>query len=292
MTRTAAFQYIDHIADDVDRLPAMSAHNTTVHAIDPAYPAGNLFTDDPSLVTRFNYTRNAVAGALYPRLQWSTTATDRACQVVAALNCRLPSEVVSVDAWLINHIGAAASTSPQVYARADLVPIDGTTDRYNLIFVFPAPVLAAAVDLRITLPINTSGYYEIGRLRCGPALTPIGGVDSGWSVLPIDPSQVARGPGGALAANPLPRRRRLSARVSVRDYAFAYGTATDASAPSLLGMRAYCGLSVPLLAVPRGESLHNLQRLSVFGVFTKEEPITEQADNHYFTHQVEVDEVR
>ncbi len=285
-----AISWTDNCGFDTDGTPNLSATGATV-SYDSAYPGANMLTNDPSLVAQIDVTGSG-SGSIKVNPTWNAGANDRTVRLAAALNVRIPSGItgLAITARAIAFGGSTLASSTASYGATDLVPIPGTTDRYDLFFPFTADVSAAAISLEFAYSANPGSIYlEIGRLWAGPAL--VLGWGTEFSVEFIDPSTVERGPGGSYAAQVRPRRKALNASFLAKTYAEALGTAGAASTLSLRHLAMEAGQSSPVVAVARTDSLHFLQTEGVFGLLT-ELPNPEHLGSHRFDARMRVEQVR
>jgi len=278
---SAALSWTDNCQADLDGAIAAASTGTTLLAIDPAYPAANALDPDPSLVSRWDFKRNATPAApIYLSAQWSAS-NDRVCRVLAALNVRLPSNVEYCNA-IVTTAGGTLLGSGSAYLASELVPIAGTTDRYDLFWLLSADVSAAMARLVVQVPASTDGSIEVGRFWCGPALV-LATTDAGWGSAASDPSEIERGRGGALIAERLPVLDDLEWPLSVLSYEQAYGTPSDPAAPSIRQMRAQAGLGSPIVAIQRSDSSHSRQVLSAYAALIELPDIRHQSADYYAT---------
>lgn len=263
----AALSWTDRTASDADSVVAVAATSGafTALTIDAAYPAANALTNDPSKVTQVDYTTPAGGPfVLSVESNWTSDATVR---VVAALNLRLPSTAVGVSFAVLSAAGATLETTTQV-TLANLVPIPGTTDRYNAFAILTADRSANRLRLLVQVAASGTDYVEVGKLWAGPAIV-WGGIGAEWEMGFVDPSTVARSRGGALAATRLPVRRTLSLTKRGLSYADALGTAGSASTLSLRQALQDAGISAPVVAISSNADTHRLQVGSLFGAITE-----------------------
>ena len=255
-------------------------------AVDPAYPASNLIDPDPSLVTRLNYDNNASAGLVETYAQLSASS-NKTCRVIAALNCRIPSNVSYVTLYVMDATGTSFTANSRVFYRNQLVPLPGTTDRFDLIDVLSADALGARVAARFSVDANAIDYVEVGHMWAGPAVVvqaPDSGMAMDWEVGTVDSADVERSRGGALVASPgVPRRRTMSANVRAAGRNVALGVPGDATAISLRSLREETGLSTPIIAILRSADVHDLQCLSMYGAFTRIDAVEHTGGNFYST---------
>src|SRR5690606_20601264 len=155
----------------------------------------------------------------------------------------------------------------------------GETDRYDLIDVLDADVDAARLEIRWTLAANAAGSVDVGYLWAGQALVLDKGVDLDWKLGGVDPAEVTRSKGGALIANSnIQRRRTLEANLTAVDRNTALGDPSDPTSPSIRSIRENTGLSGAAIVILRSDTVHDLQCLSMYGAFTKLQPVGPKAD--------------
>ncbi len=291
---SGALSWTNKVADDADGAAAVGAAqgSFTTNSIDSAYPGSNAIDgSDPSRVTRVNYTTSSSA-PYESRLEanWTTNADVR---VVAALNVRLASDVVGVRFVVVNAAGTTLETTTQI-PLASLVPIPGTTDRYNVYAVLSAVRSANRVRFQVQVPASDSDYYEVGALWAGPALVftgTAGGWDREWRLGFVDDSVVDRGRGGAYASYRYPVRRRLQLANSLLSYADALGTADSPSTPNLRHLVQQAGLGRPVVAVTRDDDAHITQVASLYGLINALPEIGHLGGNRFGAGLV-IEEVR
>jgi hypothetical protein len=267
---------------------AVQSGTYSTHAIDPTYPAHAVLDPEPSLVTRVNYVETS-GGTARIRMEanWGTVAPVRA---LAALNVRLAPSVIAVGFAVTDAAGTVLEAPPEV-AMADLVPIPGLADRYNLYAVLGQDRSAARVRLIVRVAPSSSDYYEVGHLWAAQAVVFQDGGDEGWIVQPIDPSDVTRGRGGMPLSTDVPRRQRLSIDLTARPYASLLGTPGNRAAPALRQMQREAGISRPVLAVHRSSDVHSMQVDSVYGALAELSGIEHQG-GPYHRSAVVVEEIR
>ena len=264
----AAFSWLNHAIADVDAAIALVVSGSITAAFDSAYPASAALDPDPSKVSRIIATTSgAGATGLTIRTQWSTTANSKTARAAAFVNVRIPAGLtgLAVTAKLITFAGGSAAAAQQTYAAADLVPRARTPDRYRLPFTFAADTACAGIDLDITTTQTWTDYVEIGHPWVGPALWLADGIGNQWRRKPIDESPRKRGPSGSFAAQRLQVRDQIRIPLSVESYNTVLGTPGSASVASLRMFAEEAGLSAPVLVLPRTNSMHELQRLGLYG---------------------------
>lgn len=276
---TAALSWSNRVvtaaASGVTAAKTSGSTSFTSIAVDPAYPYANLVGTrgaQPYAVARVNYT-TAASGTfeLYIEVNWSTAATVR---VVGVRNMRLPGTVVGVRFEALNAAGSTLETTTQVL-KAELEPIPGTTDRYDLAAVLAADRTAARLRLRVQLAAAETGYIDAGVLWAGPAVV-WDAIDAGWTLGTVDDSEVVRSRGGSAAASASPTRARVTIPRSLLTYAEAIG---DPAAPGAASVRRYLresGTSSPVLVVLRAATAHAQQVLGIYGL--NEAPLPDLAD--------------
>lgn len=260
---------------------------------DPSYPAINALDPDPSLYSRLDFD-NSTSAAVLRQYATFSASNDKTCRVVAALNCRIPADVTSVQLVLTNAAGTVDLDASRAFDPADLIPLQGETDRYDLIDVLDADVDAARLEIRWTLAANAAGSVDVGYLWAGEALVLDSGVDLDWKLGGVDPAEVTRSKGGALIANTnVQRRRTLGANLTVLNRNTALGDPSNPTAPSIRSIRENTGLSGPAIAIFRSNTVHDLQCLSVYGAFTRLDPVGPKADkNDDYRTSIALEQIR
>src|SRR5690606_11390732 len=84
---------------------------------------------------------------------------------------------------------------PQIL-KASLIPIPGTTDRYNVFAILSATRSANRVRFRVQVSASATDYYELGLLWAGDGLVFAAGLGIEWAWNAEDPSIVERNAGG------------------------------------------------------------------------------------------------
>ena len=254
-------------------------------AVDPAFPLSNILDPDPTKVGRFTY---SVAGAVYPEVNFGSALPPT--RVVGAMNVRADvTQVTSIAFQLIS------TTSSQLqlitFNVADLVPIPGTTDRFNLYAISAIEhANMQSMRLRFTTPA-VAGYGECGYLWAGPGLVFPNGVDALWSVGYVDPTDVQRPPSGGFVSSPMPTRLKLNCPVAQRTYNEAMGTPGSAAFENMRNIVGSVGRSRPVVMVARSADNHALQTMSVYGLMSEIRDIGHQGGNNYAT-QFSVEQIR
>lgn len=244
---------------------------------DSAYPAANAANADPSKVSRVNYVRNGTGGG-YLLAQWffsTTLGNQKSARVIGAVNMRIPAAATSIIVRAYDYTGATVFDT--TYAPANLVPIPGTTDRYNLFATAAANQSIAGIGVLILLPASSQDYFELGHPWASLALDFDEGAGPDWKLGVVDPSPFERARGGALVSTKLPSRRTLNASFTSRTYDAAMGTPGTAANLSYRQFMQEAGLSSPvvvlartplLAASPTTAELHALQTMGLYASYT------------------------
>lgn len=260
-----ALSWVDHCQNDLDGVPALAGNGGTSDlAFDPAYPGANVLTADVSQVAQIDYTRNTTANTDITVTCTFSASNDKTIRVLAALNVRLPSDVVQVTAQAKNAAGTVLETGT-TFTAAQLVLIPGQTDRYNLFWILSADRLGASAAFNFRFPISTTGYFEIGRLWAGPGIVWSKGVGIDWSMKVIDASRVSRADGGGFSSYALPTRKQFSITKRGLAYIDAMG---DPNAPAALNVRQAvfeAGTSEPIILISTDADQHTAQVQSCYG---------------------------
>lgn len=247
---------------------------------DASYPASNALDNDPSLYSRINFDNNGFVATIKHYVTFSAS-NDKTCRVVGAMNCRIPAGVTSVQLVVTNTDGTVDLDASRAFDPSELIPLQGETDRYDLIDVLDADVDAARLEIRWALDGNAAGSVDVGYLWAGEALVLDKGVDIDWKLGGVDPAEVIRSKGGALIANTnIQRRRTLGANLTLLDRNTALGDPSNPTAPSIRGIRENTGLSGPAIVIFRSDTVHDLQCLSMYGAFTRLEPVGPKNDKN------------
>jgi hypothetical protein len=272
-------------ASAISTFPAVGSF-TVAPAADPSYPLSNAADTDPSKVARVTFTSAAGSNSLAVR---ATVAADATVRVVAALNVRLPAGCTAAF-QAFNLAGVSQETTTTIVA-ANLVPIPGTTDRYDIFGLFAANRSVNRPQLNIGVPASTAGYVEVGHLWAGPSLVFSEGTDKGWSLGGVDPSEVTRTRGGMLLSTRMPTRKKLSISFAGREYNPMMGTPGTASALSMRQFMLEAGVSSPVLAVHRSTDVHAIQVNSLYGSVTRM-PQIDDAGGNKFGSKLEIEQIR
>lgn len=271
-----AISWRDYCQDDTDGVPALNGNaGTSSLAFDAAYPGANALTADPSQVARINYTRNGTANTDITVSCVFSASDTGTLRVLAALNVRLPSRVtavVQVRASALNTSGATLETGT-TYLAADMVPVPGTTDRYNFFWILSTEQMGARADFLFRFNASTSGYFEIGRLWAGPAVVWPNGAGMDWSLSGMDGSRVQRSDGGGYASYSYPVRTVMKLSKQAMSYLDSFGAESlDTTAPVPLSIRNLmfeAGTSEPVIAISTDADKHKAQVQSVYGLVTQ-----------------------
>lgn len=286
-----ALAWTDYCQDDTDGVPALTGNGgTSALSFDAAYPGANALTADPSEVAQIDYTRNTTADTDISVTCTFSASNDKTMRVLAALNVRLPSDVVQVTAQAKNAAGTVLETG-STFTAAQLCLIPGQTDRYNLFWILSADRTGASATFNFRFPISTSGYFEIGRLWAGPAVVWENGVGSEWSMRVVDSSRVSRGDSGGFSAYPLQTRRQFAITKRGLSYIDALG---DPSATSSLNLRQClleAGTSSPVILISSNANQHKAQVLSCYGAILPGASI-DHAGAQRFGTGMQIEEIR
>lgn len=253
-------------------------------SFDPAFPAVNVLDPDPSKVMRMIYARDAAAGgyAYFTGDFAASTGDHVSARVLAFLNVRLPTDATTVSLRLYTHDFGSLQFILGILP-ANLVPIPGTTDRFNIIVDCGSLIASiGSFMFLIEVPINTSGYLEVGHVWIGDALVFADGVGPNWKLSIVDPSPVERARGGALVAQQMERRRKLSCEFDSKTYDIAMGTPGTAATLSYRQFMHEAGNSKPVIvatrtplvaASPTTAELHYMQTQAMYASFTGQHEI-------------------
>ena len=286
----AAISWTNHITNGYPAAPVLVS-NMTSASVDAAYPIENYLTDDPSRVTRINYVNTSGADRVVILRKQISAANDKTIRVVAAMNVRLPAGAWN-SLWFGLFNVALAGANYAAHSPAVVVPIPGTTDRYNVYAVLAADVPSLAyVEFAMQAPTGTNSYFEVGHVWAGPGLVLPDGVDRDWKLTPVDPSEVERLRLGALVAQRLPTRQKFSAPVTRQAYSTALGTDGSPTALNFRSLFREAGLSAPVVIVPRSSSTHAAQVAGIYGALTKLADVSHQRGNR-FAVELEAEEIR
>jgi hypothetical protein len=274
-----ALSWTNRVLLDTNGVSVGAAQGTfTTNAIDSAYPSTNAITTDPSLVTQVDYqTTTPAPYESYVEANWTSNADVR---VVAALNVRLASDVVGVRFVVLNAAGSTLETTTQI-TYANLVPIPGTTDRFNVYVILTATRSANRLRFQVQVPASDTDYYEVGHLWAGPALIWPRGWGADWVLSGVDGSRVIRGDGGGFAAYRNNRRKTLALSKRGLSYIDAIGTLGSSSALSLQQCMLEAGTSSPVVAITSDTNVHKAQVLSAYGLLTQMPSIDNQGANRF-----------
>lgn len=256
---------------------------------DSTKPAANVLDPDVSLVTATEAITTTAC-----TLKVSFSADDVPVRVVALLNCRIPSADGLGSIVMPQWLGGVFITNREIYdftvTGAIMVPIPGTTDRYNVFYFFDSALQCSDVAFTFSWLTTPNDYVEIGHVWVGDAL-PLDGIDAQWEHLPFDPSPVERGPSGGFSSRVQPIRNVLQASITGMTYEQAMGDPDDTSALSYRQMTREAGRSSPVLIIPSNASIHELQTMSIYGLFSNPPSYPHRA-GRYFNSAFVLDEVR
>jgi hypothetical protein len=269
---------------------AYSGGGHSVISIDASYPVENMFSVDTTKVTRWNYTRNATINPIRIRIKLSASDNIE-FDGLAALNIRLDPHVTKASVYCGTLAGSSGAGDGSDYLRADLIPIQGTTDRFNLYSLRKLLTLRGEIWLIIETPINVSGYVEIGHMWGSQGLILPNGIDGNWQLGHVDHGEAVIGPGGAMTAAVRPRTRRIVAPITGRNYATAMGTPGAFKVDNLDAILQAAGTTSPFLFIGRDDDLHSLQKLSAYCRLESSEEIG-HAGGNYFGTQLTLNELR
>jgi hypothetical protein len=284
-----ALSWTNRVLGDTDGVSVAAAQGSfTTNAIDAGYPATNATNPDPSKVTQVDYQTGVLATyESYVQANWTTNATVR---VVAALNVRLASHVVGVRFAVLNEAGTTLETTTQI-PYANLVPIPGQTDRYDVFAILTATRSVNRLRFQVQTLYGNTDYYEVGYLWAGPAIVWPRGFGADWMLSGVDASRVVRGDGGGYAAYRYPVRKTLGLSKRGLSYVDAMGTLGDSSALSLRQCILEAGLSSPVVAITSDTNAHKAQALSAYGLMTQMPSIDNQGANR-FSAGLSVEQIR
>jgi hypothetical protein len=268
---SAALAWNNHIAavPSSQLLASVASSQMTSIAFDAMYPGVNVFTSDPSKATRVNFVRNGVGGG-YALLhaQFALTAgQELTTRMVAALNVRLPASATQATVRAYDQAGNVEFQT--VYPRANLVPISGTTDRFNLYALAAADHSVASASLMVEVPVSITDYIEWGTAWASKAIVWPQGADAEWRLSGVDSSVVARNDVGGAASLVVPVRKVISLSKRSLSYIDALGTLGDSTALSMRDVLFEAGSSTPVIAVSSDADQHRLQVKSVYGLITR-----------------------
>lgn len=257
-------------------------------AIDSGYPAANSLNDDPSSVTRVNFTASSGTNPEF-YIEWNWSSNDTA-RVLGAFNVRLPTNVIGLRFRGINAAGTTQFTTTQVLrSLGQLVLLAGHTDRYQLPSILSADYLINRIRLLVQVNTSASGYVEIGKPWAGLGCVWENGFGADFRMGYVDQSKVSRRPGGGFSAYRYPRRRVLS--LTKRGLAYADAMGADGLANSLRDAIADVGVSSPCVAITTDKTNHKLGALSVYGLLA-EMPDLEHLGADLYGTAMRVEEVR
>lgn len=284
-----ALSWTNRVTGDTNGVSVGAAQGSfTTNAIDSSYPAVNATDPDPSVVTQVDYqTSSSAPYESYVEANWTSNGDIR---VVAALNVRLASDVVGVRFAVLNAAGTTLETTTQI-TYANLVPIPGSTDRFNVYAILSATRSANRLRFQVQVPASDTDNYEVGYLWAGPAVVWERGWGAEWALSGVDGSRVVRGNGGGYAAYRYPRRKLLTLSKRGMSYVDAMGTLGNSSALNLRQCVLEAGISSPVLAITSDANVHKAQVLSAYGLLTQMPSIDNQGASRFSSGLV-VEEIR
>lgn len=231
--------------------------------------------------------------------------------VFGVLNFRVARLEIPDDAALsIAEVGIDAFDGATLVGSQSLIaqalpasPLD--LDEY---WVPASPLTVSRLTLTITAPLfgtSTHGAF-IGRLFAAPALSfagfADGGLDTGWTLAPADPTEAPIGITGAARPQPSVTGRRLSFTVGGVTDAGAlnatqvdrFGLPTVEPAAALADLQARIGASRPMLALlrPDASDANQRRRLAAFGPLAEPFAITQAAGSSRWSARLTVQETQ
>ncbi len=260
---SGALSWVNKVRDDADGavVAGSAAGSFTSNVIDSAYPGRNAVNPDPSLVTQVDYqTAGSAPYESYLEANWTSNAPVR---IVAAINVRLPSTAVGVRFQVINDAGTTLETTAQI-PLASLIPIPGTTDRYNVYAVLSATRSVNRLRFRVQVAASSTDYYEVGVLWAGDGLVFPNGLGLDWSVGVDDQSIVDRGWSGGYASYPYQTLDVLS--VGKRGLTEAEGLGAAGSVNSIRHMLRVAGKHSPIVVISSDANAARAQLMSCYGL--------------------------
>lgn len=265
-------------------------------------PADGWFTDDLGVGTYVPSGTTILEIAFRRRVQLG---------IFAALNFRVARlQIPDVAARAVAEIDVEAFDGNTLVGSQNLQvpalpasPLD--LDEY---WVPASPLTVSRMTITVTAPLfgtPTHGAF-IGRLFAAPALSfagfADGGLETGWTLAPADPSESPIGIAGAARPQPSVTGRRLSFTVGgVTDagalnvtQADRFGLPTVEPAAALADLQARVGASRPVLALLRPDASDAAQRrrLAAFGPLAEPFAITQAAGTGRWSARLTVQETQ
>jgi hypothetical protein len=283
----------NHARADLDGALSFLTSGGASVSIDPAFPAENALDPDPSRFTRANITHPASGGVATVRAITSASANVSPVRVMYVANARLPAAGwAELRAEIRTFGGTLLAAALQTYTPANVVPIPGTSDRYNLAFTFAAENVGGMIDLQLSgLSGSVVNAWEFGHLWAGPAVVLDVGVQHDMRMGFVDNSAVARGRSGAFAATRLPTRRRLEVRVLPQTNVRSMGDPAVPATPSLRSILQEAGVATPMVFLPDDSSLHRLQVQGLYCAIASAASLQGERGG-FFSVPMELDEIR
>lgn len=268
----SAIAWNNQVRLDADGVLAVSAAQGTftTNAFNSGYPANNAINPDPAKASRVDY-QTSTSAPYESRVEanWTNNANVR---VVAALNVRLASTVVGVRFVVVNSAGTTLETTAQIL-KANLLPIPGTTDRFNVYAILSATRSVNRVRFQVQIPASSTDNYEVGYLWASDALVLSENWGSGWQWFLADSSLVTPRNDGYWSTYAFTKRHGLMLRRAHWPQIEAFGDPSNLATPSLAQILLECGMSSPIIAVV-GTNEHERQRYSKYGLIREAPTLT------------------
>lgn len=136
-----------------------------------------------------------------------------------------------------------------------------------LFYIAPTSIFGRYLLCEISDESNPDGYVQIGRCIVGPVLSPDVNITYGAQIALVDESRNTRAVDGTLYSDIVPKRRRMNGAFEVLTDSESFGQVYD--------MQNEVGVTLPVFVVLDPSLTGNqLQRSSLYGVFTELSPIT------------------
>lgn len=295
---SGAIGWVDHCKDDINGAPTLDDTGTPLSslAFDPAYPARNCLTPDVSRVTRIDYDTGFLLSEFFINCELSVS-NDVPVRIIAALNVRLPADLLDVIARVKNTAGSVIESGATYFKSPtpNLTPIPGTLDRYDLFWILSEEHLCSDVDIKFRVSTNTDvDYIEIGRMWAGPAVVFPCGVGYEWGLSGVDPSRIYRSEGGGYAAYQYPTRKVLSVTNNGLTYEQALGGVDQTTGNQIASLREIflgAGTSSPVVLISSDQTQHEAQAGSVYGLITSF-PSLDHAGKRYYGTNLRIEQLR
>lgn len=296
---SGAIGWIDHCKDDINGAPTLDDIGGSMSSLvfDPAYPARNSMTPDVSRVTRIDYDTGFFLSEFSLNFELASAANDIPVRILAALNLRLPADIIDVIAR-VKLANGTVLESGTAYAKTpapNLTPIPGTEDRYDLFWILSEEWLCSDVELVFQVSTNTDvDYIEIGRMWAGPAIVFPCGVGYEWGLSGVDPSRIYRSEGGGYAAFGYPTRKVISISNKGLTYAQAMGGVDQSNGEQIASLRDLflgAGTSSPVVLISSDETQHEAQAGSVYGLI-QTFPSLDHSGGRYYSTALRIEQLR